>query len=115
MNISRIKYLKRELENEEIDLTEIAEIDHAYFELKESGVELRDDPDNALAADMLDELEENRPLMEKRLYEWVRVTFSEEDAMEPYWDIEDMANYINQTQVIFGAEEGTLAHILGEK
>ena len=55
MELSRIKYLREELAGEDIDLLELSEIEVAFKELDPST--LRDLPENALAEDMLDELE----------------------------------------------------------
>ncbi len=57
MPINRIKYLRQELENERIDLTELAEIESAFCLIPDS--ELRDLRENATVSDMLDELEDN--------------------------------------------------------
>lgn len=53
---ARIDYLRTELENESISLSELLEIQEA-FELLNPAT-LRDLPENASAGDMLDEVEE---------------------------------------------------------
>ena len=55
MNRQRIKYLRTELKAERIDLSELAEIEEAFNEIPDD--ELRDLRENAMAGDMLDELE----------------------------------------------------------
>jgi hypothetical protein len=56
MTKARIKELRAELEAERIDLVELAEIEAAFAEIPDS--ELHDLRENAMASDMLDELEE---------------------------------------------------------
>lgn len=53
---ARIDYLRTELENESISLLELLEIQEA-FELLDTAT-LREEPENASAEDMLDEVEE---------------------------------------------------------
>ena len=55
MNLERITYLRGELEAERISRGELAEIE-AAFDLLDPAT-LRDLPENAMASDMLDELE----------------------------------------------------------
>jgi hypothetical protein len=57
MTIERIHELRTELENETISHGELAEIEAAFNQLPDDV--LRDERENALAADMLDELEDN--------------------------------------------------------
>lgn len=56
MNAKRIFQLRQSLNEENISLDEILEIQDAFDTLVETGVELRDLPENATASDMLDEL-----------------------------------------------------------
>lgn len=58
MNQARINELRTELEHERISYSELAEIQDAFDELVASGTELRDLPENAMAGDMLDGLED---------------------------------------------------------
>ena len=58
MNLQRIKELRVELDAERISYGELAEIDEAFNELVASGYELRDLPENAMASDQLEELEQ---------------------------------------------------------
>lgn len=55
MNKQRIAYLRSKLEAERIDLLELSEIEEAFALIPDS--ELRDERENAMASDMLDELE----------------------------------------------------------
>lgn len=55
MERARLEYLRHELENETIDLFELEEISQAFAELPVES--LADRPENAMASDMLDELE----------------------------------------------------------
>lgn len=55
MKTSRIKELRKELEAERIDLSELSEIETAFAELPDEF--LRDERENAMAADQLNELE----------------------------------------------------------
>lgn len=55
MKLSRINELRIELDNERIDLMELSEIEAAFAELPDES--LRDLRENAMAGDMLDELE----------------------------------------------------------
>lgn len=55
MNKERLEYLRKELENETIDLVELSEIETEFNKIDVST--LRDLPENALASDMLDEIE----------------------------------------------------------
>ena len=52
MNLSRIQYLRGELDAEEISLEELSEIEAAFAEVPDS--ELTDLRENAMASDMLD-------------------------------------------------------------
>lgn len=53
--LSRIKYLRAELEAERISYGELAEIEGEFAKIDPAT--LRDHPENATASDMLDELE----------------------------------------------------------
>lgn len=56
MTIERINQLRTELELERISLDELTEIEAAFAEIPDS--ELRDLRENAMARDMLEELED---------------------------------------------------------
>ena len=60
MKLTRITELRTSLENEQISQNELMEIEEAFRELVASGIELRDLPENAMARDMLDELEDHQ-------------------------------------------------------
>lgn len=94
MEIGRLKYLREELEAERIDLTEIAEIEEAYHELCNTSFELMDDPDNALAEDMLNELERAIPEIAWIIYDYVVEMFGQNEADDPSWYITPLAKHI---------------------
>lgn len=94
MEIGRIKYLREELEQERIDLEELSEIETAFQELVESGFPLRDLPENALAGDMLDELEEAVPPLAWHIYDFVAEHFGTSEADDPSWHITPLAKYL---------------------
>lgn len=58
MDISRSRYLRKELEAERIDLMELAEIEDAFAAIPDE--HLRDLRANAMAEDMLDEIDAHR-------------------------------------------------------
>lgn len=94
MNLSRIKYLRECLEEENIDLVELSEIEEAFKELDPST--LRDLPENAMAGDMLDELEEIISPVEWAIYDWVLEHFGDNEANNPSWDIQELAKHLNK-------------------
>jgi hypothetical protein len=57
MKLARIKELIHTCETEDLAMSELVEINEAFDELIRSGVSLSDEPDNAMALDMLHELE----------------------------------------------------------
>ena len=113
MNLSRIHYLRGELDAEEISLEELSEIEAAFAEVPDS--ELTDLRENAMASDMLDVLEGRVSTVEKTIYNWVKRNFGEPEANNPSWDISALADEINNIPVIFGAEDSTLIKLLGEE
>lgn len=110
MKLSRINYLRNELNNECIDTAEISEIVAAFEEIPVA--ELRDLPENAMASDMLDELESRISIVERTIWNWVLQNFGESEADDPSWDISLLAEEINNIPVHFGAEETTLNRLL---
>lgn len=58
MDIGRSKYLRGELEAESISLSELAEIEEAFAAIPDEN--LRDLRENAMAEDMLDEIDDAR-------------------------------------------------------
>jgi len=113
MNLSRIQYLRGELEAEEISLEELLEIESAFAAIPDD--ELPEPRENAMARDMLNELEDRITTVEKTIYNWVERNFGESEANDPSWDISSLADDINNIQVIFGAEDSTLIKLLGEE
>ena len=113
MNLSRIQYLRGELEAEEISLDELLEIEAAFATIPDD--ELPEPRENAMASDMLNELENRITTVEKTIYSFVVRNFGESEANDPSWDISALADEINNIQVIFGAEDSTLIKLLGEE
>ena len=113
MNLSRIKYLRNELEAEQINLVELLEIEEAFMDLVKSGEYVPGEPvENAMASDMLNVLEYFVPTVEKTIYSWVKENFGESEALEPSWDIGSLAYEINCIPVDFGAEESSVGMLL---
>lgn len=96
MSINRIKYLRESLEDENLDTSETIEINDAFNQLVESGAPLRDEAENALAGDMLDELEELVSPLEWAIYDFVVENFGESEANDPSWDIGALANHLEK-------------------
>lgn len=94
MSLSRIKYLRECLDYGNIDLMEISEIEEAFEELGTKKFEYRDNPDEALAGDMLDELETVISPLERRIYDYVAEHYGENEANDPSWDIQSLANHL---------------------
>jgi hypothetical protein len=92
MSLARIKYLRECLEEEYIDLTEIAEIEEAFAQFPDD--QLRDLRENATAEDMLDELETLVSPLERDLHTWVGEHFGDSEEREPSYDLGAMANFI---------------------
>lgn len=94
MEIGRLKYLREELEAERLDTAEVIEINEAFQELVARGVALRDLPENALAGDMLDELEDDVPEIAWIIYDYVCEHFGTNEADDPSWYITPLAQHI---------------------
>lgn len=109
MELSRIKYLREELAREEIDLLELSEIEVAFKELDPST--LRDLPENAMAGDMLDELEDRVGEVEKTIYNWVSYQYGESEANDPSWNIGALAREIESIPMGMGAEVFSLGQL----
>lgn len=92
MEIGRIKYLREELEAERIDLEELSEIETAFAEIPDE--ELRDLRENALAGDMLDELEARVPAIAWIIYDYVSEHYGDNEADDPSWAINPLAQHI---------------------
>lgn len=94
MDFSRIKYLRRELEEECIDLVELAEIEEEFNKIPDE--ELRDLRENALASDMLDELESRVDPIERILYDYLKENYGESEALEPCYALGPLVNHIRK-------------------
>lgn len=110
MDISRMMYLRGELEAEMIDLEELSEIEVAFSEIPDD--ELPEARENAMASDMLDVLETRVGPLERGIYEYVTDHYGESEANDPSWAIGPLAEYLGQTPVGVGAEEVKLDDIL---
>lgn len=94
MSLARIKQLREALEEENIDMSELIEIDSAFKELVDSGAKLRDLPENALAADQLDELEEVVPPLERSLFEYIDENYGESEALDPCYNMGELVQFV---------------------
>lgn len=94
MEIGRIKYLREELEAERIDLEELSEIETAFAQLPDE--QLRDLGENAMASDMLDELEAAIPEIAWKIYDYVCENYGENEADDPSWAITPLAEYLTK-------------------
>lgn len=111
MELSRIATLRQCLDEGSIDLVELAEIEAAFAEIPDH--ELRDERENALASDMLDELETRVGPLERGIYEYVQDNYGESEANDPSWAIKPLADYLSELEVPFGAELRPLKDIIG--
>ncbi len=98
LEIGQIKDFREMLESESIDLESLSLIDEAFKELVASGAELRDLPENAMATDQLDEIEDAIPDMAYIIYDYVSQHFGENEADNPSWNITPLAFHILETQ-----------------
>lgn len=94
MSLARIKTLREALDAENIDMLELSEIEGAFRELVDSGFPLRDEAENAMAGDQLDELEEAITPLERALYEYIDLNYGENEAMDPCYDMGEMVAFI---------------------
>lgn len=92
LDISRLKYLREELDNECIDLMELSELEEAFKTIPDN--ELRDLRENATASDMIDELEDRLPELQKILYNYIEEHYGENEAKDPCYSIGPMVDYI---------------------
>jgi len=110
MNLSRIIYLRNELDLEEIDLVELSEIEGAFRQIPAN--ELIDLPENAMASDMLDELEA-RVLRKLFILGCQTILVkSTGEANDPSWDISLLAERINSIPLTIGTKDYTLKDLL---
>lgn len=93
MELSRIKTLREELKNETITIDELVEIEEAFNRIDPKV--LRDLPENAMASDMLDELEAQVGLTEWTIYNWVKENYGESEANDPSWNMKALATVID--------------------
>lgn len=63
MNKTTIKKLRKKIDNENISYGELADIESAFAEIPDE--QLRDERENAIASDMLDEIERELTLREE--------------------------------------------------
>lgn len=98
LSVNRIKYLREELEAEEISTEELLEIEEAFKLIPDE--KLRDLRENAMATDMLDELEELVSPLEWAIYDHIVEVFGESEANNPSWDIGDLANAIEREFIL---------------
>ena len=89
----RIKYLREELEAERISQSELIEIEEAFDKIPDD--ELRDLRANALASDMLDELESQVSTLEWMIFDFVVENYPDE-VNNPSWDIEKLAKHLEK-------------------
>lgn len=113
MDLSRIKYLRIELESECIDLMELSEIELAFMLIPEE--ELPEPIENAMASDQLNELESRIGVVERRVYGWVSENFGENEAINPSWDIGALAREIEHIPISIGALETTIGELVKGK
>ena len=113
MDLSRIITLREALEAENIDLEELSEIEEAFAKIPDS--ELSDLRENAMAADMLNELEARVSTIEWKIYDWIFQNFGENEANDPCYAFGDLAEQINNIPISFGAEDRTIGDILEEQ
>lgn len=110
MDLSRIKYLRDALDNENIDLLELSEIETAFAEIPDS--DLSEARENAMATDMLDELETRLGPIEVSIYEYVEEHYGESEANDPSWAIGPLAEYLGGIPVMVNGKEIKLRELL---
>jgi hypothetical protein len=110
MSINRIKYLQDAGNNESLDLEELSEIEAAFDKIPQD--ELRDVKENALAMDMLDELEARVSPLEWAIYNWVAENFGESEANDPSWDIGALASHLEGLPIEVDGEQVKLGKFL---
>ena len=107
LEIGQIKDFREMLEEERIDLESLSLIDEAFQELVDSGAELRDLPENAMAVDKLDEIEEAIPDLAYVMYDYVEQNFG--DADDPCYYLTPFAFHIlerqNDSDYVTGVKE----------
>lgn len=94
MSLARIRELRESLEAESIDLVELSEIQEAYHHWANQSTTLSEDPDNAMAADMLNELEADCPDLEFELFDYIKENYGESEALDPCYNMGEMVAFI---------------------
>lgn len=94
MDISRVKQLRACLDDEYISTEELLEIEEEFNKIPDS--ELRDERENAMACDMLDEIESRLPRLQTIIYDYIFENYGESEANDPSYAIGPMADYINE-------------------
>lgn len=112
MDLGRIYTLQQAMLEEELSMENIVEVQSAFDHLVASGVQLRDLAENATIGDQLDELQEHVTPVEEVIYKWVADNFGETEANDPSWSTFALAAEINKMQVILGADNGTIGHLV---
>lgn len=112
MDLARIRNYLDRVDEEDFSIGELADIDEAFRRLVDSGVGLRDDPDNATVGDQLLELEEHAPKIEKEIYNWLVKNFTPKAIEKMNWSTRSLADHLNQMPVI--GDDNKLGFILGE-
>lgn len=112
MDYGKIKYLQKELHKEQIDTLELTYVQMAFDDLVAEGAVLRDLPENAMAQDMLDELEDHASVIEKVIYNWVKDNFGEAEAQDPSWSTKALAEAINNVQIVKGKINDRIGDLL---
>jgi hypothetical protein len=110
LSVNRIKYLREVAEAESLDLDELSEIEQAFDKIPQE--ELRDVKENAMATDMLDELEERVTPLEWAIYNFVVENFGESEANDPSWDIGALANHLEGLSIEVDGESVELGEFL---
>lgn len=92
MDLSRINYLRESLEEEVIDLEELSEIETAFAEIPDN--ELPEPRENAMAIDMLNELEARVTPLERSLYQYILENYGENEANDPCYSLGPIVHHI---------------------
>lgn len=94
MDISRIKVLRECLDDEYISTEELSEIEEEFNQIPDC--ELRDERENALASDMLDEIEARLPKLQTIIYNYIVENYGQSEADDPCYAIGPMVAHINE-------------------
>ena len=102
MDISRIHQLREQLEEEAIDTAGLIEIEEAFAQIPDE--ELSEARENAMAIDMLDELESRVSPVELTIYNYVAEHYGENEADNPSWAIGLLADDLESRFIIKAKE-----------